>query len=142
MQNELDISDYYRIITIKEMYIHDEIRGFWSDQVVDQVGPEFLRIWKAATESFDGRGFITLTDWSTCPVLTEEAKKYLVEAMVILKECNGLKVVEVVPRHTTRWGIKTAAAKTGKDDFRVVVDSLAEGFKVVEELQRTLIKAT
>jgi len=138
MAQKIDISDYYRIVEVQDRYVHDEVTGFWSDKVVERVGPEFLRIWKRAAESFGGREYITLTDWSACPVLTERAKEFLVKAMDILKATNGQKVVEVVPKRTTRLSLRSAALQSGEDDFRIIVESLSEGKKIVEELVSNL----
>jgi hypothetical protein len=37
-------------------------------------------------------------------------------------------------------GVKAAADDTGKDDFRIVVESLVEGQKMVEQLKQELLE--
>ncbi len=138
MSATIKISDYYNIVSIEDRVIHDEMKGFWSDQVIDQIGPEFLKLWEDAVTSLGGKPFITLTDWSACPVMTDKAKEYLAKAMTILKQHNGLKVVEVVPKQTTRFSIQAAARQAGEDDFRIVVATLSEALDLVKELEKDL----
>ncbi|MCP4896878.1 MAG: hypothetical protein GY906_07870 [bacterium] len=138
MSSSIDISDYYNIVSIDDHVIHDELKGFWSDQIIDEIGPEFLKLWEDAVKSFNGRPFITLTDWSDCSVMTDKAKEYLAKAMTIFKQHNGRNVVEVVPKTTTRLSIEAAARNAGAPTFRTVVTSLSEALDLVKKLKDEL----
>ncbi len=141
MGTKVNIDDYYRIVSIQGNVIHAELKGFWSDKIVDEIGPEFLRIHEDAIKSLNGKRFVILADWSTCPVLGIRAIHYLTQAMMIVKDYHGYKVVEVIPSAVARLGVKTAADHTGKDDFRIVAESIDEGRRIVERLSRELLEA-
>lgn len=138
MAKKVNIDDYHRIVSIQDNVIHVEIKGFWDDHVIDQIGTEFIARYENAIKQLHGKRFITLADWSTCPVLGKRMIEYLGKAMLLVKRYNGYKVVEVIPKALAQMGIKTAAEQTGKDDFRIVVSSLAEAQKVIAQLKQEL----
>lgn len=138
MARNVNIDDYYRVISVQDNVVHVEIKGFGDDRIIDQIGPQFLALYENAVKQCRGKRFITLADWSTCPVLGKKMIEYFSKAMLILKRYNGYKVVEVIPKALAQIGVKTAAEQTGKDDFRIVVSSLAEAQKVIEQLKREL----
>jgi hypothetical protein len=84
MGTKVNIADYYQVVSIQENVIHVEIKGFWSDNIIDEIGPEFVKIYENAVKSLGGKRFITLADWSTCPVLGKKAIHYLTQAMMVL----------------------------------------------------------
>lgn len=138
MVRKVNIDDYYRIVSIQDNVIHVEIRGFWEDRIIDQIGPEFIALYENAVKQFQGKRYITLADWSTCPVLGKKMIEYFSKAMLVVKRNNGYKVVEIIPKALAQLGVKAAAEQTGKDDFRIVVSSLAEAQKVIAQLKQEL----
>lgn len=139
MAANVNIADYYQV-SIEGNVIHAQLKGFWSDKIVDEIGADFLRLHEDAVKRLDGRRFIVLADWSTCPVLGTKAIDYLAQAMMIVKQHHGYKVVEVIPNTLARMGVKAAADHTGKDDFRIVADSLPEAQKIVARLKQALLE--
>lgn len=134
----MDISSYFEIVSIEDRLLHVELKGFWSDQVMERLSPEIQAAFEKAVIGFGGKRFILLADWSGCPVFGPKAEKHLTESMNIFKRHNGYKVVEVVPKTLVRIGLRKAAIQTGEDDFRIVVSTLAEAREVIERLDQDL----
>jgi hypothetical protein len=133
-----EVSDYFRVVSIEGNILHIELKGFWSDEVIEQFGPAIQKGFRKAVLSLKGKRFILVADWSGSPVFGSRAEEHLAESMTIFKQHNGYKVVEIVPKALVRIGLKKAAAQTGEDDFRIVVKNLAKARKVVEELKQDL----
>jgi hypothetical protein len=133
-----DISDYFRVVSIEDNVNHIELKGFWSDQVVDQFGAEMQAKVTRAMASVRGRRFILLADWSGSPVFGPKAEEHLAQALTIFKQYNGYKVVEVVPKSLVKMGLRKVATETGKDDIRITVSTLAEARQVIEGLKKEL----
>ncbi len=135
----MDATKYFRIISSTKGLMHFEMMGFWSDEVVDQIGGAFLsRLKEAITEASSPGKFIVLADFTDLAVLSQKARVVLSQAMAHAKEHGLLKGVEVVPSAITALSIREAAELTGKDDFRVVVKTLEEAESVVEKLKQEL----
>jgi hypothetical protein len=133
-----DISDYFRVVSVEDNVVHIELKNFWSDQVMDQLGEEIqARVTKAMT-SLRGKRVILLADWSESPVFGPKAEEHLAQALRIFKQYNGYKVVEVVPKSLVRMGLRKVAAETGEDDLRITVSSLPEAQEVIEGLKTEL----
>ena len=133
-----DVSDYFRVVSVKDNVIHIELKGFWSDEVIEQFGPTIQAGFRKAVLSLKGKKFILVADWSGSPIFGPRAEEHLAESMTIFKQHNGYKVVEVVPKALVRIGLQKAAAQTGEDDFRMVVKNFTEARKVIEELKQEL----
>lgn len=134
----MDISKYFRIVSAENSVVHVEHRGSWSDKVIEQMGDEFFRLWKDAVDSIGGERFIVLADLTDFRALGPKLQEYLTRAMSYAKTHNLYKAVEVVSQAQAQIGIKDAALATGKDDFRIVVTSLAQAQKVIEKLKDEL----
>ena len=134
----MSASDYIRLVSIKDNVIHIELDGFWSDQVIDQFGPEMQAVFENAVLSLRGKRYILLADWSGSPIFGRKAEAHVTQSMVIFKKYHGYKVVEVAPKTLLKMGLKKAAAQTEKDDFRIVVSTLAEAHEVIERLKREM----
>ena len=63
-----DVSNYFRVASIEGNVITIELMGFWSDQVIEEFGPEIQRGFKEAIKSVGGKRFILVADWSGSPV--------------------------------------------------------------------------
>jgi hypothetical protein len=133
-----DISSYFRIVSIEDNVIRAEMKGFWSDQVIEEFGPEIQRTFEEALMSLGGKRFILVADWVGSPVFGAKAQGHLAQSMTLFKEYNGYKVIEIVPKALVRIGLKEAAAQTGEDDFRIVVGTHAEAQEVLERLKLEL----
>jgi len=133
-----DVSDYFEVVSIEENVLHIELKGFWSDEVIEQFGPTIQAGFRKAVVSLKGKRFILLADWSGSPIFGPRAEEHLAESMMIFKQHNGYKVVEIVPKALVRIGLQKAAAQTGEDDFRIVVKNFTEAREVVEELKQDI----
>ena len=133
-----DVSNYFRVASIEGNVITVELMGFWSDQVIEEFGPEIQRGFKEAIKSFGGKRFILVADWSGSPVFGTKAQGHLAQSMMLFKEHNGYKVIEIVPKALVRIGLRKAADQTGEDDFRIEVKTLAEAREVIRELKQEL----
>jgi hypothetical protein len=133
-----DVSDYFRVASIEDNVIRIELKGFWSDQVIERFGAEIQSAFKEAVVSLGGKRFILVADWAESPVFGTKAQGHLAQSMRIFKEHNGYKVIEIVPKALVRMGLKEAAAQTGEDDFRIVVGTQAEAWELLERLKSKL----
>ena len=134
----MEISRYFRIVSAENNVVHVEHRGSWTDEVIEQMGDEFFRLWKNAIDSMGGERFIVLADVSDFQAVSPKLQEYLTRAMSYAKTHNLYKAVEVISKAQTQVGIKDAAMETGKDDFRIVATSLAQAQKVIEKLKEEL----
>jgi hypothetical protein len=133
-----DVSDYFRVASIEDNVIRIELKGFWSDQVIERFGAGIQSAFKEAVVSLGGKRFILVADWSESPVFGTKAQGHLAQSMTIFKEHNGYKTIEIVPKALVRMGLKEAAAQTGEDDFRIVVGTEAEARELLEKLKSEL----
>jgi hypothetical protein len=133
-----DVSDYFTVASIEDKVITVEFKGFWSDQVIEEFGPEIQRAFEETLMSLGGKRFILVADWVESPVFGTKAQGHLAQSMMLFKQYNGYKVIEIVPRALVRIGLKEAAAQTGEDDFRVVVGTHAEAQEALERLKSEL----
>ncbi|MBN1887792.1 MAG: hypothetical protein JW850_07365 [Thermoflexales bacterium] len=133
-----DVSNYFEIISITDNVIHAQLRGSWSDRVMSQCSEEIQTRFEQAVLSLEGKKFILLADWSDSKILGPKAETHLARSMVIFKQNNGYKVVEVVPKTLVRIGLKQAANQTREDNFRIVVSTMAEAREVIKRLQKEI----
>ena len=62
----MDIAEHFEIVSLTKHVLHIEIKGFWSDQVVDEIGDLFLTRVKKAIDKISTRGrFILLVELSS-----------------------------------------------------------------------------
>jgi hypothetical protein len=134
----VDVSKYFRIISAENNVVHVEHRGSWTDEVIEQMGDEFFRLWKNAIDSMGGERFIVLADVSGFQAVGPKLKEYLTRCMSYAQTHNLWKSVEVISRAQAQVGVKDAALETGENDFRIVVTSLAQAQKVIEKLKEEL----
>ena len=132
------ISEYFRLVSVNDNVIHIELKGFWSDDVMDQFSEEILGTVTRAYESLRGKRPILLADWTESPIFGSKAEEHLAESVKVFKQYNGYKVIEVVPKTLVKMGLRKVAAQTGEEDFRIAVNTLAEAWDVIEELQKDL----
>ncbi len=133
-----DVTNYFEIISIKDNLIHAKLKGAWSDRVMNQFSEEIQTRFEQAVLSLKGRRFILLADWSDGLILGPKAETHLARSMVIFKQNNGHKVVEVVPKALVRIELRQAAKLTREDNFRIVVSTMAEAWEVIEKLQKEI----
>ena len=134
----MDVSKYIRIVSAENNVVHVEHRGNWTDEVIEQMGDEFFRLWKEAVDSMGDEPFIALADVSNFETVSPKLQKYLTRAMSYALTHNMYKTVEVISKAQAQVGIKDAALKTGKPDFRVFVTSLASALEMVKKLKEEL----
>jgi hypothetical protein len=57
------------------------------------------------------------------------------------KKRGLFKAVEIVPNAITRLSIREAAELSGKDDFRIMANSMDEALPIVEKLKEKMLSA-
>jgi len=131
----MDITEYFRTISLTDHVMYVEMSGFWSNEVATQVGKSFLAQFTKAVNTVSAEGrFVGLADLTHLAVLSREGRVLLSQAMRYAKDHGLHKVVEVIPGAITTLSVREAAELTGKDDFRVVVKSLGEALPIVDQL--------
>jgi hypothetical protein len=133
-----DVSNYFRVTSVEDNVVNIELKGFWSNQVIEEFGPEIQRRFREAITSLGGKRFVLVADWVESPVFGAKAQEHLAQSMTLFKEHNGYKAIEIVPKALVRMGLKEAAAQAGEDDFRIVVETHAEAQEVLEKLKSEL----
>ena len=128
------VSDYFEVISTQGNVLRIALKGFWSNEVIEQFGPAIQTAFKDAVVSLGGKRFILVADWSESPVFGDKAQEHLAESMRIFKEHSGYKVIEIVPKALVRIGLKQAAAKSGEDNFRIVVATHQEAQETLDRL--------
>ncbi len=128
------VSDYFEVISAQGNIVRIALKGFWSDEVIERYGPAIQAAFKDAVVSLGGKRFILVADWSESPVFGDKAQEHLAESMRIFKDHSGYKVIEIVPKALVRIGLKQAAAKSGEDNFRIVVATQAEAEEALDRL--------
>ena len=134
----MNTSDYFEVVSTDNRVFHLRLKGFWTDKVVLQIGTEFLALFKEAVDSMGGEKFLVLADTSQFKPPSLSAKEVITETMKYAKAHGIYKTVEVMPSAVTRIAIQQAAQESGKDDFRVVVSSVEEGWEKIDELKQNL----
>ena len=134
----MDVSKYIRIVSAENNVVHVEHRGDWTDEVIEQMGDEFFRLWKEAVDSMKDERFIALADVSNFETVSPKLQKYLTRAMSYALAHNMYKTVEVISKAQAQIGIKDAALKTARPDFRVFATSLASAQEMAEKLKKEL----
>ena len=135
----MDVARYFRIAAVSGHVLHLEMKGFWSDEVVEQIQSDvMLQFNEAAAEVLQEGPYIVLADLSHLEVLSQKGRAFLSNAMKHAKEHGMYKAVEVVPNAITRLSTREAAETSGKDDFRTLTKSLDEAAPIVDELARQL----
>ena len=74
----MDISDYLEVLSTEDRILHFKVKGFWTDEVVAQLGTQTLALLKEAVDSMGGKRFLALSD-------TTEFKPPSLEVKEIIK---------------------------------------------------------
>jgi hypothetical protein len=135
----MGFTQYFEIISIENRVIHVEIRGFWSDSSIDDMAADAMAQFVKAVDELSRHGsFLILADMRELAVLTTKARDYLARAMTYSKEHGLYKSVDIISNPTAALGVDEAARQADYVDCRVVVNSLEEGEKVLEQLKREM----
>ena len=131
---------YFRIVAVDDHVVHLEHKGFWSDKVVEQIEDTILAQFKQTIDKVSRKGpFIVLADLRELAVLSKKGRVVLSRFMSYGKKRGLFKAVEVVPNAITRLSIREAAELSGKDDFRVMTNSMDEALPIVEKLKEKML---
>lgn len=134
----MNASDYFEIVSTEDSVFHFRVMGFWTDEVVAQIGTEFLKRIEGGVDSMEGKKFLLLVDTTEFKPPSQKVKEVMTQVMVYAGEHNLYKTVEVMPSAVTRIAVQQAAQDSGKDDFRVVVSSVEEAWEKINELKQEL----
>jgi len=136
------VSQYFKVVSVADHVIHLEHQGFWSDQVAERIGDAIVaRFRKAAVQASREGPFIVLADLREMGVLSQKGRVALSRVMRCAKEHGMYKAVEVIPNAITRLSLREAAELTGKNDFRVLVNTLDEALAMVDSLKQEMLAA-
>jgi hypothetical protein len=135
----VDLSKYFRIVSSDDRVLHIEISGFWSDEVIDEVGDIFFSRFTDAVDEISSEGpFILLVDLSHMAVMTPQAKDLAGKSMVYSRTHGQYKAVEVIPKALVSVGVTESAYLAGSAHLRIVVKSLEQGEEVIAGLRREM----
>ena len=134
----MESSDYYEIVSAEEGVFHFRVKGFWSDEVLAQIGAQFLDQIEGGIDSMGGERFLLLVDTTEFKPPSQKVRDVMTQVMVYARERNLYKTVEIMPSAVTRIAVQQAARESGKDDFRIVVSSLEEAREKIDRLKQEL----
>jgi len=137
----MDVTKYFKIVSVSDHVVHLENKGFWSDNVAEQVGNAFLAEFRKAAKEASREGpFIVLADLRQMEVLSREEGRVALSRVMSCARAYGMyRAVEVVPNTITRLSIREAAELTGKPEFRIVVDTMDDALATIETLKREML---
>lgn len=127
--------EYFKVVSTNESVLHIEWKGFWYDNIAQELGKYFVNEIKEAVKSFNGEKFIVLADFSDLRVLTDITKDYLAQGMKHTLDNGLIKGVEILSSTLSKMSVKGAAKQTGEEDFRIIVENLEEAQSVIAELK-------
>ena len=131
----MSIDEYFKIVSTEGNLLHIELKNFWSDDIVDEIGPEFLKLFKQAVDSYNNSKFIIINDTSQMKAPTQKAREYLIEAVNYGLEHGLYKAVQVVPDTVYEVAEKMAAKKKQEHESMIVAPNLIEAFKIVGRIK-------
>jgi hypothetical protein len=134
----LNINEYFEIKSTADRVIHFELRGFWSDEVIAAIEDEFLQQFQEVVLAYDGQSFLVLADLTKFRTPSQQAQELVAKGIKFARENNLLKTIQVMPSALVQMAIRQSAKQTGRDDFRIVVTSVEEGWQKIEVLRRML----
>ena len=134
----MEISDYFEIVSAEDSVFHFRVMGFWTDEVVAQIGTQFLERIEQGVDGMEGKKFLLFVDTTEFKPPSQKVKEVMTQVMVYAREHNLYKTVEVMPSAVTRIAVQQAAQDSGKDDFRIVVSSVEEAWEKINELKQEL----
>ena len=135
----MDVQEYFEVHSTMGHVLHAEMKGFWSDRNIDEIGGEFLAQFKAAVDDVSSHGpFVVLADLAELAVLTKRGRAFLTQAMAYASDHGLHKAIEVIPNAITTLSANEAAQHSDKGNFRVVVKSFEEAERLVEQFKEEL----
>lgn len=131
------LSDYFNVVSAKDQVLHIRLEGFWSDESVKGFEAEFLKTFQKGVDSLasGGKPFFVVADMSAFQPPSTSATTAIGKCMKYAKEAGLMRTVEVMSSAMSRLAVKNAAKQTGKDDFRVVVNTLDEAWAEIDKLK-------
>jgi hypothetical protein len=134
----MESSDYFEIVSTEDRVFHFRVIGFWTDEVLAQIGAQFLDLIERGVDSMGRERFLLLVDTTEFRPPSEKVREVMTRVMVYARERNLYKTVEIMPSAITRIAVQQAAKESGKDDFRVVVATLEEAWEQIDRLKQEL----
>jgi hypothetical protein len=134
----MNITDYFEVVSTEDRVLHFRLKGFWSEGVMEQMETQFIALFKNTVDSMGRQGFLVLADTTAFKVPSAGAKAAMGQTMMYAREHNLIKTVEVIPNAIVKLGIQDAAKTTGEDNFRIMVNSVEEGWEKINELKKSL----
>ncbi len=133
----MNTRDYFRIISSIGRVLHVEIKGFISDEIIDDIKEPILNEFNHAIFAFGGKPWIILVDMREFRPTSKKGRQ-LLSAMMKRSQENGLyHAVEIVPSALTRLSLHSSANSAGFESFSIV-ESMDEALRVVADKQKTL----
>lgn len=134
----MDYSNYYQFVSVNKPILHLKLSGFWTDEIINEIGDEFKRKFNSSVDSMGGKKFVVISDSSTFKPNTNKVQDMVAECMKYAMEHGLYKAIDILPDAIQRLGIQSATNKSGKSDFRIIVASLEEGKEEFSKLQSEL----
>lgn len=132
------MEEYFNISTEDDQTLVLELKGFWTESIVDHVGSALVQEFKTFVDNFKKSKFIVLANLTAFGMPSAKTKGYIGQCMKYGVQNNMYKSVQVLPRTTLKMGIDKTAKEVGEDRFRVAVKTVAEAQSLVRELKKEI----
>ncbi|TRX71232.1 hypothetical protein [Carboxylicivirga sp. M1479] len=131
----MNTAEYFKIQS-KNNILYLKLKNRWNDQVAISIGDDFKRDYTRAVDSFGGQAFYSLIELAPeFKPVAPKVKELMSFGMMYSNTHNLLRSVQIMPDPLQRLGLQDAAKEAKHDDFRIIVASLEEGLKKIEELK-------
>lgn len=131
----MNTTDYFKLQTKKDI-LYLKLKNRWNNQVAEVIGDTFKRQYAAAVDGFNGQPFYSLIEMAPeFKPVDSKVKELMSFGMKYSNTHNLVRSVQIMPDALQRLGLQDAAQNANHNEYRIVVDSLEEGLKKIEELK-------
>ena len=131
----MNTTDYFKLQTKKDI-LYLKLKNRWNNQVAEVIGDMFKNQYAAAVDGFNGQPFYSLIEMAPeFKPVDSKVKELMSFGMKYSNTHNLVRSVQIMPDALQRLGLQDAAQNANHNEYRIVVDSLEEGLKKIEELK-------
>jgi hypothetical protein len=131
----MNITDYFKLQT-KNDILYLKLKNHWNAKVAETIGEDFKRLYSQAVDGFKGQPFYSLIELAPeFKPVDAKVKALMSFGMQYSNTHNLVRSVQIMPDALQRLGLNDAAKNANHDDYRIVVASLEEGLKKIEQLK-------
>ncbi len=133
---ECKCEDYFQIKSTENRILYFEVKGFWSDIIVEKLSNEIFNSWKKAVDSYQGKKFISIPDMTNFKVARDKGKALIAKMMKYSQANNLHHSIQIMPEAMARIVIAEPVKEVGHGVFRSVVHSFEAAQKLAIEKLR------